>query len=122
MPANFKILLALCFSLSCGVACAQSAAQPKADNVALNVTDVKGHTKIIHFKILFPVGPGNTGGINKSNLLTTLGQKLREKGVVCPPKRKKIADNVWICGDGTKYTSDNQKLNALLEELWNESE
>jgi len=92
------------------------------DTVAVEMTDTKGKTKTIRLRLKFPGGTGNTGSSGQSKVLADLSKALKDKGVVCPPKRQKIADNVWICGDGTKYISTNKKLTALLEELWKENE
>ena len=50
---------------------------------------------------------GGTGA-----LVDMVSKALRDNHVDCPPQRSKIADNVWLCGNGKKITTNNLPRNG----------
>jgi hypothetical protein len=85
--------------------------------VTLMVVTPEGSTKEYKFK-LPPPGPPSTG--EKSMILKKVNAILQENEIDCPPKREKVGENIWKCGNGKLVKTPDAKLARILSKAWDE--
>lgn len=79
------------------------------DKIEIEVLDDKN--KSSKFELNWPFdGPPPIG----ADLDAALDSLDREISEVCPPKRRKLSDNIWKCGNGKRIRTNNRKLNRVL--------
>lgn len=87
----------------------------QVEKVSLEIIHQDGTSKEVKFDWPFK-GPPSVGS-NKA-LLKTVDKILLENEIDCPPKREKISDHIWKCGNGKKVRSKDDKLTRLLTKAW----
>lgn len=85
------------------------------DKVKLEIIDENKSVKKVEFAWPYPdsVPVGSTKA-----LLNEIDKMLNSNGVDCPPKREKLSDNIWKCGNGKKIRTNDQRLIKLLSKAW----
>ncbi|SDH52358.1 hypothetical protein SAMN04487996_1431 [Dyadobacter soli] len=96
-------------------------AQKKADKlVKFQIVNQDSTETNYSFKWPFESGPKPVGGTKA--LIEKVDKILAEHGVPCPPKRKKLTDAVWLCGNGKMIKTSDSKLIDLFSEAWDDEE
>jgi len=85
------------------------------DKVSVEVINKDGTVKKVEFDWPFK-GPPPVG--SSEELIKKVDAILNENGIDCPPKREKVSDNIWKCGNGKKIRTDDSKLARLLSKAW----
>lgn len=88
--------------------------------MSIQIIDQDSSEKSHSFKWPFEKGQKPVGGTQV--LIEKVDKILRDNGVPCPPKRKKLTDNVWICGNGKKIKTNDAQLIELFTETWEDEE
>jgi len=86
------------------------------EKVSIEIINEDGSKKTIQFEWPFK-GPPPVG--DKEDLPTKVNSILISNEIVCPPKREKVSENIWKCGNGKKIRSNDEKLTRLLNKVWN---
>lgn len=92
----------------------------KQEMVSFTIVNENNSQKNVSFEWPFPPGPAPVGGTQA--LLKKVNKILSDNDITCPPKRKKISSNIWLCGNGKKIKTSNSKLIDLFTEAWDENE
>lgn len=115
-----RILLVLSMQLCMFVCHAQKPGSHAVEKVSFKIINKDKSEKVIQINWADLHISGNTGATKA--VMSKIDKVLRENGVDCPPKREKVSDNIWLCGNGKKIKTDNTKLKALFSEAWEENE
>ena len=65
---------------------------------------------------------GSSDLAENPTIMARVNTELRTNNIDCPPKRFKLADNVWLCGDGKKIVTNDARLKAILTSEWKDEE
>ncbi len=87
----------------------------KKDSVSLEIVNLKGKNTVLTFKWPFT---GTPYASDTAAFMMKVDDLLIENGVDCPPKREKISDHMWRCGNGKIIRTDNVKFSRVLELAW----
>lgn len=108
-------MLYIVFTLFYSTSFSFSLAPVFQDKVKLEIISEDKSTKKVEFNWPFsheaPVG-------GSSVLINEVDKVLKKNGVDCPPKREKISDNIWKCGNGKKIRTDDPRFIKLLSKAW----
>jgi len=86
------------------------------DFVALEIIDTNSNVKTYQIKWPFPSGPKNVGG--EKSFMNVVDTILSDNNIECPPKREKVSENIWRCGNGKKIRTSSAKLSKLFSKAW----
>ena len=100
-----------------GLLLASPKQQPKT--VSLEIISEDGKTEEITIEWPFN-GPPPVG--SNAALMEKVDSLLKDNKVDCPPKRVKVSDHIWKCGNGKKIRTNSRKLVRLFNEAWNDDE
>jgi hypothetical protein len=88
----------------------------QSETVRLQVVSTETGTKEYIFKL--PFGPPPTG--DNSAVMKKVDAILAENKIDCPPKREKISENIWKCGNGKLVKTPDVRLGRILAKAWDE--
>ena len=90
-------------------------AYAQQNKVQLEIVEANGSSK--KYNIDWPYqGPPPTG--SSADVLAKVDTILLENNIDCPPKREKISDNIWRCGNGKEIRTKDKRLVRLLTKAW----
>jgi hypothetical protein len=125
---NKKIIFLLVL-LSCAAATiAQSArvAKRMTPLAKLVIVDADaahpGSTISKNYRIAMPFPDKNAATGGRTQVMDQVNTILLDNKIDCPPKRSQITDNIWLCGNGKKISTDDSRLKQLLTEAWKENQ
>lgn len=86
------------------------------EKVSLEIIDT--NSQVINYEIdwPFPPGPKPVGG--ETSIINVVNGILSDNNIDCPPKREKVSENIWLCGNGKKIKAKSNKLAKLLSKAW----
>lgn len=87
------------------------------ETAKLQVVTSSGTEK--EYTIELPSGPPPTGDTSSLKAVDKQIIKiLSENNIDCPPKREKVIDKVWRCGNGNIIKTSNARLARLFAKAW----
>ena len=84
------------------------------DLVSLEIIE-DGKTRTVTFQWPFK-GPPPIG--SDDLLINKVDSILKENDIDCPPERRKVSDEIWVCGNGKLIKPKDKKLSRLFNKAW----
>jgi coenzyme F420-reducing hydrogenase gamma subunit len=106
-----KLVILGCLLFICPFFC-------QAQKVSLEIIDTNSIVKVYDFDWPFSDGPQPVG--SEKSFIKIVDGILVDNNIDCPPKREKVSDHVWLCGNGKKIRTQNTKLANLLSKAWDQ--
>lgn len=117
------LVLSVCLIVVLGMTASRPATRIRnitaagTETAKLQVVDASGTEA--EYTIELPSGPPATGDSSSQKAIDKqITNSLAAKNIACPPKREKVTDYVWRCGNGTLVKTSNAKLARWLAKAW----
>ncbi len=92
-------------------------AQTQDDKVLIEIIDPSKPNTSVKVYIDWPYEGSPPIGAGKK-ILNKIETKLREAGVDCPPKQRKLSSYIWECGNGKLVRVKDKRVAMLFSSMW----